>query len=273
MRFEDYAGFTFELRSNGVLLMTISRAEKYNALDARMHWGLANVWRDVAADPRVKAVVVTGAGAAFCAGGDIAMERDAVNNYRHASAAMKEARDLVVNLIECDKPIISAINGVAAGAGIAVALLADISIIGEDTRITDGHTRIGLAAGDHAALIWPLLCGMAKAKYYLLTSAFITGREAERIGLVSLAVPDREVLTRALQIADELAEGSTDAIAWTKRSMNHWLRQALPVFESSLALEILGFFGPDVKEGLTAVQDKRRPKFPGAQPVPEVNVP
>ena len=162
---------------------------------------------------------------------------------------MKEAGDIVRTMIDCDTPIISAINGVAVGAGLAVALMADISIIDEDARFTDGHIRLGVGAGDHAVAIWPLLCGMAKAKYYLMTSDFIDGREAERIGLVSKAVPPADVLPTALRIAEQLARGPRDATRLTKRALNHWLRQALPNFEASLAYEMLNFLGADAARG------------------------
>src|SRR2546422_9039257 len=107
---------------------------------------------------------------------------------------------MVYNLINCSKPVVAAINGAAVGAGLALAILADISIAAASARLIDGHTRLGVAAGDHAAIIWPLLCGMAKAKYYLLTADFLDGREAERIGLVSLCVPGAEVLPKALDV-------------------------------------------------------------------------
>jgi enoyl-CoA hydratase len=175
---------------------------------------------------------------------------------------MRHARDLVLKIVGSEKPIISAINGVAVGAGLAVALLADISIIGDEVRITDGHARVGIAAGDHAAIVWPLLCGLAKAKYYLLTAEFIDGPEAERIGLVSKCVPQAAVLDQALAVADKLALGPQFAIRATKRSLNHWLRDAQPAFEHSLAMEMLDMFGPDAEEGFRAVIEKRPPNFP-----------
>ncbi len=157
-------------------------------------------------------------------------------------------------------------NGVAVGAGLVVALLADISVIGENVRFTDGHTKLGVVAGDHAAIIWPLLCGMAKAKYYLLTSDFIDGKEAERIGLVSLCVPAEQVLPRALEVADKLAAGSQMAIRWTKKSLNNWLRMAGPIFDASVALEMLTFaMKDDVLEGAKAIKEKRAPSFPSAK--------
>jgi len=177
---------------------------------------------------------------------------------------MREASDLVYNLVNLDKPVVSAINGVAVGAGLVVALLADVSIAAETARFTDGHTRLGVAAGDHAAILWPLLCGMAKAKYYLLTSEFLDGREAERIGLVSLCVPPGELMVRAEAVADGLARGSQRSIRWTKRALNNWLRQAGPIFDQSLALEMLTFMDADVREGVRAIREKRPPRFPSA---------
>ena len=204
-------------------------------------------------------MVVTGAGRAFSAGGDLDWIAEQVGNYAQTIRVMREAGDIVRTMIDCDTPIVSAINGVAVGAGLAVALMADISIINEDARLTDGHIRLGVAGGDHAVAIWPLLCGMAKAKYYLLTADFLDGREAERIGLVSKAVPADEVLSTALGVADKLAAGPVDATRMTKRALNHWLRQALPNFEASLAYEMLNFLGPDAAEGLAALQEKRSP--------------
>src|SRR6266851_5002968 len=135
-------------------------------------------------------------------------------------------------------------------------------MIAKSARLIDGHTKLGVAAGDHAAIIWPLLCGMAKAKYHLLLCETVTGEEAERIGLVSLCVPDDELQTRALDVAVRLAEGAPSAIRWTKYALNNWLRAAGPTFDASLALEFLGFTGPEVKEGLASHLEKRKPAFP-----------
>ena len=164
-----------------------------NALDALGHHEITYVWREVDSDPNIDCVILTGEGKAFSAGGDLKMVEDIIDDFDTRVATWKEARDLVNNIINCGKPIVSAINGPAVGAGLVSALLADISIAAESVNLTDGHTRLGVAAGDHAAIIWPLLCGMAKAKYYLLTSEFLSGKEAERIGLVSLCVPEEDL--------------------------------------------------------------------------------
>jgi enoyl-CoA hydratase len=262
---DDYQRLTFSRRANGVLLITIDRPEKYNAADEEMHSELARVWTDVSADPQTRVAVITGAGKAFSAGGDLAMVERMAGDYDRTTRMLSEMSDFVYNMINCEKPIVSAINGVAVGAGTVAALLADIAIAAEDARIGDGHVRLGVAAGDHAAIIWPLLAGMAKARYYLLTGEMITGAEAERIGMVAKALPRDQVLDEALRVADLLATGAQQAIRLTKRSLNNWLRSAGPVFDQSAAYEMLTFMGPDVVEGYTALREKRAPRFPSAQ--------
>lgn len=251
-------------REDGVLLITIDRPERLNAANPALHRELGEIWLDVGRDPETRVAVVTGAGKAFSAGGDLEMVREQAGDFDAIANLTREARDIVFNIADCEVPVISAINGTAVGAGLAVAIMADISIIGENVRITDGHLRLGVGAGDHSAMIWPLLCGMAKAKLYLLTSDFIDGREADRIGLVSRAVPDERVLEEAMAIAARLAAGPQHALRWTKRSLNNWLRVAAPTFEASLAYEMLNFFGEDVREGELALREKREPRFPSA---------
>ncbi len=265
MDYRDYEHLQFELRPNGVRLITINRPQVLNATNDRLHWELTQVWLTIDADPQTRVALVTGAGRAFSAGGDLEMVEANSRDPKRLARTIREASDIVYNMINLDKPVVSAINGVAVGAGLVVALLADVSIMSESARITDGHTKLGVVAGDHAAILWPLLCGMAKAKYYLLTSDFIDGREAERIGLVSLCAPADQLMPKAWEVADKLAAGSQQAIRWTKRSLNNWLRQAGPIFDQSLALEMLTFMDEDVREGLQAIREKRPPRFPSAQ--------
>jgi enoyl-CoA hydratase len=266
MNYADFQFLTFDHRANGVLLMTLNRPEVLNATNGRLHFELTKIWDVIRDDPKVKVVVVTGAGdRAFSVGGDLDWIAETVGNAANVETIMKEAGDLVFNMMACEKPIVSAINGVAVGAGLAVALMADISIMAEEARITDGHVRLGVAAGDHSVILWPLLCGMAKAKYYLMTAEFVSGKEAERIGLVSLCVPRAELMDKALATADKLAAGSQSAIRYTKRALNNWMRIAQPAFDASLAFEMLGFMGEDVKEGVAAIKEKREAKFPSAR--------
>ena len=265
MDYGEYRHLAFDPRPTGVLLITLNRPDVLNATNERLHWELTQVWRTVDADPAVRVALVTGAGRAFSAGGDLGMVEATAGNPAAVARTLREASDLVYNMLDLDKPVVSAINGVAVGAGLVVALLADVSIAAEDARLTDGHTRLGVAAGDHAAIIWPLLCGMAKARYYLLTSDFLDGREAERIGLVSLCVPAARLMDTAWDVATRLARGSQPSIRWTKRALNNWLRQAGPIFDQSLALEMLSFMNPDVLEGVRAIRERREPEFPSAR--------
>ena len=265
MDYSAYEHLLFERRDRGVLLVTMNRPEKYNAAHEAMHAELARVWADISRDDETRVVVVTGAGKAFSAGGDLAMVQRQIGDYGRVTNMLIEMSDLVYNMINCDKPIVSAINGVAVGAGAVAALLADIAIAAEDARIGDGHVKLGVAAGDHAAIIWPLLAGMAKARYHLLTGEMITGAEAERIGMVAKALPRDQVLDEALRVADLLAAGAQQAIRLTKRSLNNWLRAAGPTFDQSAAYEMLTFLGPDVVEGYTALREKRPPRFPSAR--------
>src|ERR1700712_4336268 len=261
-RYAAYTKLKIDYPSKRVLRLTFDRPETYNSVDAQTHTQLTNIWRDINDDPDINAVIVTGAGKAFSAGGDFELIKSILDNPVARMSTWKEAKDLVYNVINCNKPIISAINGVAVGAGLVVGILADVSICGKSARIVDGHTRLGVAAGDVACIIWPLLCGLAKAKYYLMTCRPLSGEEAERIGLVSVCVEDGELLTTAHEIASELAHGAPSSIRWTKQSLNNWYRQvAGAIFDNSLALEFYGFGGPEVREGLASHRERRAPQF------------
>lgn len=260
-RYARYQRLEFDRPHPRVLRITMNNPGRLNSADEVMHGELVQIWRDIDADPDVSAAILTGAGKAFSAGGDFAMIRKIIDDFPTRARNWKEARDIVYNVINCSKPVVSAIRGPAVGAGLVCGLLADISIAAKGARIIDGHTRLGVAAGDHAAVVWPLLCGMAKAKYYLLLCEAVSGEEAERIGLISLAVEDAELDQKAVEIATKLAEGAPSAIRWTKYALNNWLRMAGPTFDASLALEFMGFTGPEVKEGLASHLEKRRPDF------------
>jgi enoyl-CoA hydratase len=252
-------------KQDGIAHITMNRPEVYNATNSRLHYELGRIWLDIGADADVRVAIITGAGKAFSAGGDLDLIEGFLGDAAAIASTMKEAGDLVYNIMNLEKPVISAINGIAVGAGLAVALMADISIASEEARFTDGHIRLGVGAGDHAVIIWPLLCGMARAKRYLLTADFLDAKEAERIGLVSMVVPHEQLMPTAMEFAQKLAKGPQSAIRWTKRALNQWLRMMGPAFDYSLATEMLGFFGPDVREGLQALREKRQPNFPSAQ--------
>ncbi|MFI4934242.1 MAG: enoyl-CoA hydratase/isomerase family protein [Caulobacterales bacterium] len=262
---DPYAGYqrlAFDRPRPRVLRVAMNNPERLNAADAAMHAELAQIWLDADRDESVSAIILTGVGRAFSAGGDFGMIEEIIEDFPTRARVMREARDMVYNLINCSKPVVSAIRGPAVGAGLVCGLLADISIATPEARIIDGHTRLGVAAGDHAAIVWPLLCGMAKAKYYLLLCETLTGAEAERIGLISALASEAELDARAEEIAGRLADGAPSAIRWTKYALNNWLRSAGPTFDASLALEFLGFTGPEAREGLASHKEKRSPNFP-----------
>jgi enoyl-CoA hydratase len=258
--YEPFPNLTFERVEDGVLKIVLD-APNLNAVNAELHRELADVWVAVDRDPDTRVAIITGAGKAFSAGGSFDLVEGIIDDFATRLRVMREARDLVMNVINCSKPIVSAMKGPAVGAGLVAGMLADVSIAGRTAKIVDGHTRLGVAAGDHAAICWPLLCGMAKAKYYLLTCRPISGEEAERIGLVSLCVDDDQVDDEALTIARELAAGSSTALSWTKHSLNNWYRQFGPAFDASLAMEMIGFGGPDAAEGVRSHREKRAPNF------------
>ena len=267
-RYAKYQSLRIEHPEPGILeiVLALKPGQKLPTADRNTHYEMTEIWRDVGADPLVKVAIIRGEGSGFSAGGDLAMVEEMARDFDVRTQVWREARDLVYNMINCDKPIVSAIHGPAAGAGLVCALLADISIATKTAKLVDAHTRLGVAAGDHAAVIWPLLCGMAKAKYYLLLCESITGAEAERIGLVSLAVDEHDLTKTAFDVARRLAAGSQSAIRWTKYALNNWLRMAGPSFDASLALEFMGFAGPDVREGVAALREKRLPSFKPESP-------
>jgi enoyl-CoA hydratase len=265
--YSNYQRLLFDRPHPRVLRITISNPGKKNSIDEVMHPEMVRVWHDISRDESVAAVILTGAGDAFCAGGNFEMVQQMVVDHDVRMQNLREARDVVYNMINCTKPIISAVRGPAVGGGLVCALLADISIVSKTAKLIDGHTRIGLSAGDHAAIIWPLLCGMARAKYHLMLCTTITGEEAERIGLVSLCVEDDQLEAKGLEVATKLAEGAQTSIRFTKYALNNWLRMMGPSFDASTALEMLGFMGPEVKEGLASHLEKRKPKFDPYSPL------
>jgi enoyl-CoA hydratase len=260
-RYAEFTSLELDRPEEWILRLTLRNPAKLNAVDAEAHGQLAEIWHAIERDPETRVVVVRGADGAFSSGGDLDLVTEIATDAGTRLRVFHEARNLVYNIVNCSKPIVAAIDGPAVGAGLAVALLADISIAAPSAKIVDGHTRLGVAAGDHAVLVWPLLCGLAKAKYHLLLCEPVDGETAERIGLVSLCVPADELEEKALEIARRLAAGSQAAISHTKLALNNWLRAAGPAFDASLALEFLDMTGPDVAEGVAAVREHREPRF------------
>src|SRR5207253_7719161 len=200
--YSDYKELHVRRVEPGILEIVMGEeGGKLSVTTARMHGEMARIWLDIDRDPETRVAILRGAGRGFSAGGDLAMVEEMTRDFAVRARVWREAKDLVYNLINCSKMIVSAMHGPAVGAGLVCGLLADISIAAKNARIIDGHTRLGVAAGDHAAIIWPLLCGMAKAKYYLLLCDEARGEEAERIGLASSSVGERGLVGKAREIA------------------------------------------------------------------------
>jgi enoyl-CoA hydratase len=261
MNYENYKFIKFE-QNGGVLTMRLNRPEAMNAINAGLHEELSRVFADIAADRQVHAVVLTGEGRGFCGGGDLTWFRDITPP--EVDTLFREARKIIMDLLELPQPIIAAVNGAAAGLGATLALFCDMVYVADTARIADPHVRIGVGAGDGGAVIWPLLVGPARAKRYLFTGDSLSATEAERIGLVNEVLPQSEVLDAATIMAQRLATGPRLAIAATKASVNKILRDtANLVLDTSLALEKENFFTADHKGAIAAFLEGRAPEFSG----------
>jgi enoyl-CoA hydratase len=240
-------------------------------VNSRLHHELEHVWIDLAGDEDVNAIILTGAGRAFCAGGDVKgmsagtlMSGGDANKSRfdRGPIGAVNGRRLVENMLDVEQPIIGAINGDAVGLGATIALLCDITVVSEKARFADTHVKVGVVAGDGGALIWPLLIGPNRAKEFLMRGNFINGAEAGRIGMVNYAVAPDQVLAKARELAQELADGPTLAIRWSKLAVNKWLKdQANLIMDTGLAYEMMTFKTEDHKEAAQAFVEKRKPNF------------
>ncbi|MCW2271761.1 putative enoyl-CoA hydratase echA8 [compost metagenome] len=261
MNTEGYRFIKFDL-DRGVLTLRLNRPEAMNAINAGLHEELSRVFADVAADPEVHAVVLTGEGRGFCGGGDLAWFRDI--DQQGLDQLFREARKIVIDMLELPQPIIAAVNGHAAGLGATLALFCDMIYVAESAKIADPHVRIGVAAGDGGSAIWPLLVGPARAKQYLFTGDSLSATEAERIGLVNQVVAGDETLAVATAMARRMADGPRLAIKASKASVNKILRDTVNlVLDTSLALEKENFSSADHKEAIKAFEEKRAPVFRG----------
>ena len=255
---ENYRAIRVEKRDNGVVIATLNRPEKRNAVDDTMHEELARLPTDTDDDPEVKVLVITGAGRGFCAGGDFS------GGLTPNAHMFRVAHRLVDSLLDCSKPVITAINGHAMGLGATLALLGDVVIAARSAQFADTHARMGIAAGDGGQVIWPLLLGVNRAKYYLMTGERLSAEEAERLGLVTFVVDDDQLMDRALTVADRLAAGAGQAIAASKVPINRYIKMvANVVLPLSLKLEEWTMQTEDFREAVIAFAEKRQPRFTG----------
>jgi enoyl-CoA hydratase len=261
--YDAYQRLQFGYRGR-VLTVTMNRPEVKNAADVRMHHELSTVFYDVARDPDCDVVVLTGAGDAFSSGGDIRAMQEKIDDRTKWVDTVQEARAIFYGMLDLEKPLIARVNGAATGLGATLAVYSDIAVAAESAVIGDPHVKVGLAAGDGGALMWPLLVGFQKAKELLFLGDAISAKEAERIGLITYCVPDVELDERVYALAERLAKGAGLAIGWTKRSINHTIRMlAQGTMENGLLLETLSHLTQDHGEAVNAFMAKRRPQFTG----------
>lgn len=263
MTYDQYEDIECEL-DDGVLTIRLNQPDSMNAFTGPMHTAMSRIWDDVNDDPDVRVAVLTGAGKAFSAGGNVPNMQKKIDDPDLWEAGMPEARRIVYRMLECEKPVIARVNGHAVGLGATVALLCDIIIAADHAKIGDPHVKAGLVAGDGGALIWPQLVGFARAKEYLLTGDLMSAAEAERIGLINHCVPADELDDKVYGLARRLAAGASKSINWTKRTVNIPLRQmAHSMMDLSISLETQSNLTGDHQEAVTAFSNKRAPAFKG----------
>lgn len=257
----NYKSINIEKRADGVAIATLNRPERLNAVHDPMHRELERLPGDFNDDPAMRALVVTGAGRAFCAGGDFGGDRD-----RSAGLApvFTHARRLVFNWLDCEKPVISAVNGYAMGLGATLALFADVVIAARSAVFADTHVNMAIGAGDGGGVFWPLLIGPHRAKYYLMTGDRLDAEAARELGLVQTVVDDDQLLEEALTLATRLASGPSYAISASKVPVNQYMKSvANVVMPQSLAMEEISMMHPDHVEAVSAFQEKRTPNYTG----------
>ena len=253
--------------NEGIATVTLNRPELLNAINPEVHAELEYLFVDIARDESIKVVILTGAGKAFSAGGDIkrmAERAGTQHGFEYALRVPEKTRRIYNSLLEVEQPIIAAINGDAIGLGANIALFCDMTIISETAKMGDTHVRVGLVAGDGGAVIWPLILGPQKAKEFLMRGLLVKGAEAARIGLVNHAVPAEEVMVKAMEIAKELAGLPKWAVRWTKMSMNKAIKRDLNMtLDTSIAYESLSMQTYDYAEAAKSFVEKRKPEFKG----------
>jgi enoyl-CoA hydratase len=261
MDFSKYSKLAFSLDGK-ILTVTFNDPDRLNPLDAQAEKELCDFLHEGWADPSFNVVILTGAGRAFSAGGDIGFMEEVMNDP--SLFGVGQAKRTVLAMIDFPKPVIAKVNGHAVGLGATIALLCDVVFAATNATFSDAHTRIGFAAGDGGAIIWPMLVGYARAKEYLMTGDSISATEAERIGLINHVVPAEELDERVRAFAQRLSSGATKSIDWTKQLVNIGLRQqAASMIDACVAYEAMSNITKDHIEGVLALKERRKPRFTG----------
>ena len=256
----NYEHLLIEKRDDGIAIITLNRPERMNAVNKAMHNELSRFARDAQADRSVRVVLLAGAGRAFCAGGDFSTPEWANVDQHH----LEEGRQIVDNLLELQKPIVAAVHGYAFGIGATLSLLCDVVVAGRGAVFSDPHAKMALGAGDGGAVIWPMLMGVNRAKWFLMTGERITGDDLFDMGLVNFVVDDDEVMNKAMECATILVKGAPLALAACKVPINLHLRSISNlVLPLSMAMEGANTWSKDHAEAQAAFVEKREPVFRG----------
>ncbi len=262
-RLDHYKTIAYSRRGR-VLTLTLNRPDSLNAVNEQLHTELSTIFTDAADDPGSDIIVLTGAGRAFCAGGDLAWLQAAIDQPSRFERIAHEAKRIVFSQLECAKPIIAKVNGHAMGLGASIALFCDVIFAADTARIADPHVSIGLTAGDGGCVIWPQLIGYARAKEFLMTGDPLTAQAAAQIGLINRALPAGELDAQVDAFADRLAGGALLAIRTTKASINIGLKQlAHSIMDACLAYETVSNVSEDHREAVAAFREKRKAVFRG----------
>jgi enoyl-CoA hydratase len=263
MDFSSYQALVFR-RDGRVLHATLNRPETLNSIDGVLEEDLGRLFDDVARDEQTNVLVLTGAGRAFSAGGDIEQMQKVIDHPDLFLKGMARGKRLIFSILDCPKPILAKVNGPAIGLGATIALFCDIIIAASHAKIADPHVKVGYVAGDGGAAIWPQLIGYARAKEYLLTGDALTGEQAAAIGLINRAVPAEDLDRVVDELAHRLAAGAARAVQGTKLSVNIGLKQLVhSILDASLAYEALSNLSRDHQEAVNAFRQKRAPRFTG----------
>lgn len=263
MNYSSYKMIKFE-RLGKILTLTLNRPDQFNAVNKLLHDELANVFYDVQHDKQAEVVVLTGAGRAFCAGGDLAWMQSLLEHPDEEFLSATDAKRIVFGMLDLEKPLIARVNGACTGLGATLALFCDVIFAVNGAKIGDPHVKAGVVAGDGGAVIWPQLIGYARAKEWLMTGDLMTAEDAARIGLINHAVPAEELDARVYGFAERLANGPIQAIRGTKVATNIGLKQlAHSIMDASLAYEMMTFKTADHAEAVTAFVNKRAPNWKG----------
>ena len=251
-------------REGRLLTITLNLPDSMNACNLAMHNELADVFTFAALDPDSDVVVLTGAGKAFSAGGDLEHIANNAANPHLFDHEVRMAKRIIFAMLDLDKPLICRLNGHAVGLGATLALFCDVIFASEKAKIGDPHVHLGLVAGDGGAVIWAQRIGLGRAKEYLLTGDLLTAKKAEEIGLVNHCLPPEELDNAVREFCNKLLEGSGNAIRWTKILTNMELKRiTTAVLEAGIAYEAVSQRGADHREGVQALKEKRKPVFRG----------